>query len=72
MTTQSGDLSLLQYANLHAIFGFIAVGLGLVNIVAGVARPSPDHRLRPVFTWSHRVAAILAFVAACKLEQILL
>jgi len=53
-----------EHATLHAIFGLVAVGLSLMQTMAGMCRPGLDSTYRPVFNWLHRLTAFLAFATA--------
>ncbi len=51
-----------QYATVHAILGLVAVGLAIVQMIGGFARPAPGTKFRRVWTWLHRLEGVVAFL----------
>lgn len=48
----------------HGIFGIIGMSLGLINIIAGIFRPHPGTKHRPIFNRLHRWNGLLAMAFA--------
>lgn len=51
-------------SGLHGILGGVTTGLALLQGVAGVLRPGPDHKRRPIFNWAHRGQGFLTHILA--------
>ena len=69
MCNDSSHFSPIKHAVPHAYWGLaVAVGLGL-QIVAGLLRPGPDHKLRIFFNWGHRLLGLALQVIAGKLME---
>lgn len=48
-------------ASTHGIVGCIGIGLMVIQVIMGIARPDPSHPRRTVFYWAHFVVGTLVF-----------
>ncbi|XP_067119288.1 putative ferric-chelate reductase 1 homolog [Centruroides vittatus] len=62
--------------NPHPILGVVTTGLIIVQMIAGLARPSPNSSQRPVFNWLHwfignctQITAVITIFFAVPLEE---
>ncbi|KAK3919791.1 Putative ferric-chelate reductase 1-like protein [Frankliniella fusca] len=51
-------------SGVHGILGGITTGLALIQGAAGLLRPGPDDKYRPIFNWGHRVQGFLTHMIA--------
>lgn len=51
-------------SGVHGILGGVTTALALLQGAAGLLRPSPDHKYRPLFNWGHRVQGFATHVIA--------
>ena len=52
----------LEQAVVHAILGMTTLCLGFLQPIMAAMRCAPDHHLRPVFNWAHRIVGISALI----------
>jgi len=52
----------LEQGVLHAILGTTTLCLAFLQPIMAMMRCAPDHHLRPVFNWAHRIVGISVLV----------
>jgi len=50
--------------NPHALFGVFCYVILLLQLVAGILRPSPESRYRATFNWAHRTVGVFGLIFA--------
>ncbi|XP_043244748.1 putative ferric-chelate reductase 1 homolog [Amphibalanus amphitrite] len=60
----SAQLGGLDFDHSHNIVGFVVFLLTIVQVFGAALRPHPDHRLRPLFAWGHRIGGVSAYLLA--------